>query len=157
MDCCGTNLGIGLAAGETTLTTLTLRPSLGPLRFFPVQSFIGPVAEGREGVCAGKSTLKSQRRRTLWRTNGGRISPAIVSLQYPSQNPLPCLSALLRIPLIRPRHAGVRLSPAQANSNSFIRSYGHTRPCQSSLILRNLPFLPYGRAIAFIGPLALSL
>ena len=94
----GTNLGIGLAAGETTLTTLTLRPSLGPLRFFPVQSFIGPVAEGREGVCAEKSTLKSQRRRTLWRTNGGRISPAIVSLQHPSQNRLPCLSALLRIP-----------------------------------------------------------
>lgn len=95
----GTNLGIGLGEYETTLTTLTLRPSLGLLRYFPVQSFIGPVAEGREGVCAGNSTLKSQRRRTLWRTNGGRISPAIVSLQYPSQNPLPCLSALLRIPL----------------------------------------------------------
>ena len=89
-----------------------------------------------------------------WRTYISGYRLAAVSFLEPS----PLLIGFAAISFeFRPRHAGVRLSPAQANSNSFIRSYGHTRPCQSSLILRNLPFLPYGRAIAFIGPLALSL
>ena len=80
----GTNLGIELVELETALTTLTPHPSSGPLRFFAVRSFICPVAEGREGVCAQKSTLKSQRKRTLWRTTDGRVPPGIVSPQYPS-------------------------------------------------------------------------
>ena len=128
----GTNLGIGSGGVlRDPPPQVQLHPSSGPIRFSPVRSFIRPVAEGGEGVCAGKSTLTSQRSGTLWRITMGEVPPGIASPRYPSENPLPCLSAFTANSSgFRPRLAGVRLSQLKPTRTRIAQIPGFEASCR---------------------------